>query len=61
MNFKGISRVFSTENGTQMLVKADDSKKIVYVDVDVDVDLTQVKRIRNGRPYTQLRRPELYA
>lgn len=57
MNFKGISRVFSTENGTQMLVKADDSKKIVYV----DVDLTQVKRIRNGRPYTQLRRPELYA
>ena len=59
MNFKGISRVFSTENGTQMLVKADDSKKIVYV--DVDVDLTQVKRIRNGRPYTQLRRSELYA
>ena len=57
MNFKKISRVFSTENGTQMLVKADDSKKIVYV----DVDLTQVKRIRNGRPYTQLRRPELYA
>lgn len=57
MNFKGISRVFSTENGTQMLVKADDSKKIVYV----DVDLTQVKRIRNGRPYTQLRRSELYA
>lgn len=55
MNFKGISWVFSTENGTQMLVKADDSKKIVYV------DLTQVKRIRNGRPYTQLRRPELYA
>ena len=41
----------------QGLVKADDSKKIVYV----DVDLTQVKRIRNGRPYTQLRRPELYA
>lgn len=59
MNFKGVSRVFSTENETQMLVKADDSKKIVYV--DVDVDLTQVKRIRNGRPYTQLRRPELYA
>ena len=57
MNCKGISRVFSTENETQMLVKADDSKKIVYV----DVDLTQVKRIRNGRPYTQLRRPELYA
>ncbi len=57
MNFKGISRVFSTENGTQMLVKADDSKKIVYA----DVDLAQVKRIRNGRPYTQLRRPELYA
>lgn len=57
MNFKGISRVFSTENGTQMLVKADDSKKIVYA----DVDLTQVKRVRNGQPYTQLRRPEFYA
>lgn len=57
MNFRGISRVFSTENGAQMLVEADDSEKIVYVDVDP----TQVKRVRNGQPYTQLRRPEFYA
>ena len=57
MNFRGISRVFSTENGAQMLVEAYDSEKIVYVDVDP----TQVKRVRNGQLYTQLRRPEFYA
>ena len=40
-----------------MLVDADDSEKIVYADVDT----TQVKRVRKGQPYTQLRRPEFYA
>lgn len=55
MHFSGESIVVGADG--QVLVKADDSEKIVYA----DVDLTQVKRIRNGRPYTQLRRPELYA
>ena len=55
MHFSGESIVVGADG--QVLVKADDSEKIVYA----EVDLAQVKRVRNGRPYTQLRRPEFYA
>ncbi len=54
MHFSGESIVVDADG--QVLVKADDREKIVYA----DVDLTQAKRIRNGRPYTQLRRTEFY-
>lgn len=54
MDFSGESIVVDA-NGA-VLAKADDSETIVYV----DVDLAETKRIRDGRPYTQLRRPEFY-
>ena len=36
--------------------KADDTEQILYVDIDMQESL----KIRNAKPYTQLRRPDLY-
>jgi len=55
------SMVFSGEsiavdaNGN-VIVKADDKEQIVYV----DIDLGESEKTRESRPYTNLRRPELY-
>lgn len=55
------SMVFSGEyvvidaNG-DVLSKADDKERIMYVDIDIK----QAVKVRNSRPYTQLRRKELY-
>lgn len=54
MVFSGESIVVDA-NG-QVLAKAGDEETILYVDVDPE----QAKKIRNSRPYTQLRRPEWY-
>jgi len=54
MEFSGESIVVDA-NG-KVLIKADDKEQILYM----DVDLSESKRIRESRPYTNLRRPELY-
>ena len=54
MNFSGESIVVDA-NG-EVLTKADDIEQILYV----DVDMQSSKKIREDRPYTQLRRPEWY-
>ena len=54
MHFSGESIVVDA-NG-DVLAKADDREQILYV----DADLSSAKAIRDARPYTQLRRPELY-
>ena len=54
MVFSGESIVVDA-NG-QVMAKAGDEETILYVDVDPE----QAKKIRNSRPYTQLRRPEWY-
>ena len=36
--------------------KADDTEQILYVDIDMQESL----KIRNAKPYTQLRRPDFY-
>lgn len=54
MNFAGESLVVDA-NG-QTMFKADDQEQLIVV----DVDLQQARRIREGRPYTTLRKPELY-
>ena len=36
--------------------KADDTEQLVYA----DIDLSKATNIRRHRPYTTLRRPELY-
>ncbi len=54
MDFSGESIVVDA-NGS-VVAKADDREQMLYV----DVDLTQSKKIRENRPYTQLRRTELY-
>ena len=38
------------------LAKADDTEQILYVDIDMQESL----KIRNAKPYTQLRRPDFY-
>ena len=40
----------------KVLAKADDTEQILYVDVDMQEPL----KIRNAKPYTQLRRTEFY-
>lgn len=55
MVFSGESIVVDADGN--VLAKAGDEETILYV----DVDLTQSKKIRDSRPYTQLRRPEWYA
>lgn len=54
MEFAGESLV-ADANGS-LLVKADDSARIVYADLDP----ADSARIRSSRPYTTLRRPEAY-
>lgn len=54
MNFSGESIVIDP-NG-DVVKKACDLEEIIYV----DIDLSNSKKIRETRPYTQLRRKELY-
>lgn len=54
MEFSGESIVVDA-NGN-VLVKADDKEQIIYV----DIDLEKAQIIRNSRPYTNLRRTEIY-
>ena len=54
MDFSGESIVIDANGNT--IVKADDRAQILYT----DIDLEQAKTIRNKRPYTNLRRTELY-
>ena len=54
MEFSGESIVVDA-NG-EVLKKADDSEQILYVDIEPE----NVISIRKKRPYTDLRRPELY-
>lgn len=53
-NFSGESIVVNP-NG-KVIKKAGDQEEIIYV----DIDLSDSKKIRESRPYTQLRRKELY-
>ena len=54
MNFSGESIVVNP-NG-KVIKKAGDQEEIIYG----DIDLSDSKKIRESRPYTQLRRKELY-
>lgn len=54
MDFAGESLVTDANGG--IIVKADDRPGLVYA----EVDMTQAKEARQRRPYTTLRRPELY-
>ena len=44
------------EEGGNVIVKADDKEQILYV----DIDLCESNKIRERKPYTNLRRVELY-
>ena len=54
MHFSGESIVVDT-NG-EILAKADDTEQIVYV----NIDMHEVKKIRDAKTYTQLRRTKFY-
>ena len=54
MDFSGESIVVDA-NG-DVLAKADDEEQILYV----DIDLAESRKIRQSRPYTNLRRKEFY-
>ncbi len=54
MCFSGESIVVDAKG--EVLAKADDTEQILYVDIDTQ----QALKTRNAKPYTQLRRPELY-
>ena len=54
MDFSGESIVIDA-NGN-VIAKADDKEQIFYV----DIDLSESKRVRGERPYTNLRRKEFY-
>lgn len=54
MDFSGESIVVDA-NGN-VLAKADDEEQILYV----DIDLSESRKIRQSRPYTNLRRKEFY-
>jgi len=54
MNFSGESIVVGP-NG-EVIKKAGDQEEIIYV----DINLSNSKKIRENKPYTQLRRKELY-
>ena len=54
MSFSGESIVVNP-NG-KVIKKAGDQEEIIYG----DIDLSDSKKIRESRPYTQLRRKELY-
>ncbi len=54
MEFAGESIAVDANGST--ILKADDSEKLFYV----DLDLSESKKVRKSRPYTSLRRTELY-
>lgn len=54
MNFSGESIVVN-QNG-EAIKKVGDQEEIIYV----DIALSDSKKIRESKPYTQLRRKELY-
>ena len=54
MDFSGESIVVDPNGDT--VIKADDTEQLVYA----DLDLPQAAKVRSKRPYTTLRRPELY-
>ncbi len=54
MDFAGESIVVDPRGG--VILKADDAEQIVYADLDPK----ESRKVRNSRPYTTLRRPELY-
>lgn len=54
MNFSGESIV--TDADGNVLSLADDTEQIIFT----DIDLSRSFAIRNGKPYTSLRRPALY-
>ena len=54
MNFSGESIVVN-QNG-EAIKKTGDQEEIIYV----DIDLSDSKKIRESRPYTQLRRNKFY-
>lgn len=54
MHFSGESIVIDAKG--DVLAKADDMEQIVYV----DIDMQEAQKIRNAKPYTQLRRTEFY-
>ncbi len=55
MVFAGESIVVSPEG--QTIIKADNTEQIVYVEIE---DIRYAGEIRKKKPYTSLRRPELY-
>lgn len=54
MTFSGES--IAVDANGNVITKADDSEQIVYA----DIDLSRSQKIRNSKPYTQLRRTEFY-
>lgn len=54
MDFSGESLVIDASGN--LVAKADDTEQILYA----DIDLSESARIRGLKPYTSLRRPELY-
>lgn len=54
MNFSG-EFIVVNQNG-EAIKKAGDQEEIIYV----DIDLSDSKKIRESRPYTQLRRTKFY-
>ena len=54
MHFSGESIVVNAKG--EILVKADDTEQILYA----DIDMQEALKIRNEKPYTQLRRTEFY-
>lgn len=54
MNFSGES--IAVDANGNVICKADDTEQILYV----DINLSESQRIRDNRPYTNLRRPDLY-
>ncbi|MEE3439738.1 carbon-nitrogen hydrolase family protein [Ruminococcus sp.] len=54
MNFSGESVVVDASGNVVSV--ADDKEQILYV----DIDMNEPKKIRNSKPYTQLRRTEFY-
>lgn len=54
MDFSGES-ILVGANG-EVLAKADDREQLLYA----DIDLGEIKKIRRKKPYTDLRRPDMY-
>lgn len=54
MDFSGESIVVDADGN--VVLKADDEEQILYVDMDI----TAAGKIRQSKPYTELRRTEMY-